>query len=238
MIRIAICDDDHTICTQLENIILEFQKENNKELTIKVFYSGEKLIEYIKNKNSFDLIFLDIELEGINGVEVGSIIRNELEDYITKIVYISSKSHYDRQLFEVQPLHFLEKPLEKDKVIKDINLAIKILEKENHWFSFNIGHELHKVPIKEIVYFESLGREIKLVGIKGNVRFYDKIGAISKKVSEFRFMQPHRSYLINYDHVISLKKEEVIMSNEDKIPLSRLRCKEIRELQIFYEEDR
>lgn len=216
MIRIAICDDNYTVCTELENIILEFRKQNNIKLTVDIFYSGEELIKYIKNKEGFDLIFLDIELGAINGVEVGNIIRNDFEDYITKIVYISSKSHYDRQLFEVQPLHFLEKLLDKDKVIKDINLSIKILDRANHWFSFNIGHEIHKILIKEIIYFESMDREIRLVGIKENVQFYDKMDNISKRVSEFRFMRPHRSYLINYDHVISLKKDEIIMSNGEK----------------------
>lgn len=238
MIRIAVCDDDYTICTELEKIILEYKEQNNKELTVDVFYSGEYLIKHIKDNNSFDLIFLDIELGEINGVEVGNIIRKDFDDYITKIVYISSKNHYDRQLFEVQPLHFLEKPLDKYKVFKDINLAIKILNKQNDWFSFKIGHEIYKMPIKEIIYFESLDREIRLVGVKEIVQFYDKIETILKRVSEFRFMNPHRSYLINYDHVISIKKDTIIISNGDKIPLSRLKNKEIRELQIFYEEDR
>jgi len=107
MLRIAICDDDHNICTQLEKIILDFQEQVMKDLEVEVFYSGESLFEHIKTEDGFDLIFLDIELERITGVEVGELLRHDLEDYTTKIVYISSKNYYDRQLFEVQPLHFL-----------------------------------------------------------------------------------------------------------------------------------
>ncbi len=238
MIRIAICDDDHNICTQLEKIILDFQEQVMKDLEVEVFYSGESLLEHIKTEDGFDLIFLDIELEGITGVEVGELLRHDLEDYTTKIVYISSKNSYDRQLFEVQPLHFLEKPLDKEKVIRDINLTMKMLEKENRWFSFKIGKDVHRIPVKDIIYFESTGREVKLVGVGGTFHFYDKIEAISGKVFEAQFMQPHRSYLINYDHVVSIRKDEIIMSNKDKIPVSRLRYKEVMEIQISYEEDR
>ncbi len=102
---------------------------------------------------------MDIELGNMNGLKVGQIIRRELEDFITKIIYISSKSQYDRQLFDVQPLHFMEKPIKKEKVKQNINLAMKILGRENNMFSFQQGHQNYKIPIKEILYFESLNKK-------------------------------------------------------------------------------
>ncbi len=141
MLKIAVCDDVGEICAELENIILDFQKQSGVELSVDIFFSGEGLINYIKNGNSFDLIFLDIEFGKINGVEVGRFIRDEMEDYITKILYISSKNGYDRQLLDVQPLHFLSKPLNKNMVVDDIRLAIKIIGMDNNTFSFNIGNE-------------------------------------------------------------------------------------------------
>jgi len=237
MIRIAVCDDALAVCSELENIILDFQKQTNVELTVETFYSGEDLIKYIKNENTLDLIFLDIELGKINGVEVGQVIRYELEDYITKIVYISSKNSYDRQLFDVQPLHFLSKPLNREKVIKDLQLAIKILEKENKMFSFKIGQRTYKIPVKEIIYFESIRREIKLVSIKETLYFYDTVDDVYKQLSKGRFIKPHRSYIVNYDNVLSIKKDEIKVCNGDTIPLSRLNIKKIKELQISYEEE-
>lgn len=238
MIRIAVCDDVSAICSELENIILNFQKQTNEELIVEVFFSGEDLIRYIKNENTFDLIFLDIELGKINGVEVGRYIRNVMQDYITKIIYISSKNSYDRQLFDVQPLHFLPKPLEIEKVIKDLQLTIKILEKENKMFSYKTGQLNHKMPIKEIIYFESIKREIRLVSTKETLYFYDTMDDIIKQLVRSRFIQPHRSYFVNYDNVLSIKKDEIKVCNGDIIPLSRLKMKEIKELQIAYEEER
>jgi len=238
MIRIGICDDDPMICSKLERIVLEFQKRTAEKLSVDSFYSGQELAYQLKNGAGFDLIFLDIELGAINGVEVGHVIRDELGDYITKIVYISSKHGYDRQLFDVHPLHFLAKPLEPDKVFKDISLTLTMLNmEENNCFSFKIGHETHRIPISEILYVESVGRELKLFGAKNSFQFYGAIDAIAKSFAGLRFMRPHRAYLINYDHATSIRADAITMSNGERIPLSRLKRKEIRALQIAFEEE-
>lgn len=238
MIRIAICDDVVEICSELENIILDFQKQTCEELIVDVFYSGEELINYIKNGNNFDLIFLDIEIGKINGVEVGHFIRDELHDYITKIVFISSKSSYDRQLFDVQPLHFLPKPLDKKKVINDINLAIALLEKENKIFSFKSGNQICRLPIKNIIYFESIGRQIKLISVSETFYFYGTVDSIREQLTKSRFIMPHRSYLVNYDNITIIKKDEIKMCNGDIVPISRLKAKEVKNFQITYEEEK
>lgn len=201
MLKIAICDDEQIVCADIEKIILDFQKESGMHLEVEVFYSGIELYKFIVNDYAFDLIFLDIEMQDLNGIQLGNKIRNELENYITKIVYISSKDSYALQLFEVQFMHFLPKPVDKEKIIADVKLALKILGKRSDIFSYKIGHSVHKVSIKDILYFESLDREIKLVSTKGTVCFYSTIEAVLSQVSSYQFIQIHRSYIINYAYV-------------------------------------
>ena len=100
MVKIAICDDEQAICSQIENILLDHSKRTCLEIDIEVFYSGEKLYSYIESGHGFDLIYLDIELELMSGIEVGKKIRNTMKDHKTEIVYISGKNGYDRQLFD------------------------------------------------------------------------------------------------------------------------------------------
>lgn len=238
MLKVAICDDVFEICSELENIIMDFQKQSGVELSVDIFFSGEGLINYIKNGNNFDLIFLDIELGKINGVEVGHFIRDKMEDYITKIVYISSKNGYDRQLLDVQPLHFLSKPLDKNMVVDDIKLAIKIIGIENNTFSFNIGSETETVPFKDIIYFECSGRQMKLISFNNIFCFYGTIASVLSNIPKDIFMVPHRSYIVNYDHVKSINRSEIKMCNGDIIPISRLKLKEIKDFQVMYEEKR
>lgn len=237
MFKIAICDDIKSTCDEIKDIILNISKGTLSEnISIDIFYSGEALISDIREEeNLYDLIFLDIELGGkINGVEVGRIIRGEMDDYITQIVYISSKNNYDRQLFDVQPLHFLQKPIDVLKIENDIKLAIKISGKENRFFEFKNLRNITKVPYKDILYFESRGREIILVSCKTQHIFYNNIHSLSKILPDF-FIYPHRSYLVNYELITCFKFEELVMSNGDVIPISRNKRKEIRNLQLMFE---
>lgn len=236
MFKIAVCDDIKVTCDELKEIILSKAKGALYEnISVDIFYSGDALISDIGEGNLYDLIFLDIELGGkINGVEVGHIIRDEMDDYITQIVYISSKNNYDRQLFDVQPLHFLQKPIDVSKLLNDIKLAIKISGKENKIFEFKNLRNTVKVPYKDILYFESKGREISLVSCKMQYTFYDNIQELSKVLPDF-FIYPHRSYLVNYELIACFKYEELIMSNVDIIPISRSKRKEIRKLQMMFE---
>nr|WP_312577108.1 LytTR family DNA-binding domain-containing protein [Sedimentibacter sp.] len=237
MMRIAVCDDVNAICLELENIILDFQKQEGIKLTIDTFFSGETFIDYMKLGNKYDLIFLDIEMGEINGVDVGHYIRDELKDYIVKIVYISSKTGYDRQLFDLQPFNFLPKPLDRKKVVRVIKLAIKLLEMENNIFPFKTGTKTHRLPIRDIIYFESTGRQIKLVSLNGTFYFYGAVDSIREQLSKSRFIVPHRSYIVNYDNAQEIKKDEIKMCNGDIIPISRLKAKEVREFQVAYEEE-
>lgn len=236
MFKIAVCDDIKVTCDELKEIILSKAKGALYEnISVDIFYSGDALISDIGEGNLYDLIFLDIELGGkINGVEIGHIIRDEMDDYITQIVYISSKNNYDRQLFDVQPLHFLQKPIDVSKLLNDIKLAIKISGKENKIFEFKNLRNTVKVPYKDILYFESKGREISLVSCKMQYIFYDNIQELSKVLPDF-FIYPHRSYLVNYGLIACFKYEELIMSNGDIIPISRNKRKEIRNLQMIFE---
>ena len=236
MFKIAICDDVMETCDEIKSIILNMEKGVFcEEVSVSIFHSGEALILDLKEGVLFDLIFLDIELgEKMNGVNVGHIIREEMDNYETQIIYISSKSTYDRQLFDVQPLHFLQKPILADKVVRDIKLAVKISQKENKLFEFKSFRNTVTVPYKDILYFESKGREVLLVGTKNSHTFYGNIQSLIEVLPDF-FIHPNRSYLVNYEFVTCFKFGKLVMANGSIISISRNRRKEIREQQLVFE---
>lgn len=238
MFSIAICDDQREICTEIENIILEYQKSTLQEIQIEVFYSAEKLSIYMEQEHNFDLIFLDIEMKGFNGLDLGRKIREEMDNQVTQIVYISGKESYFKALFEVRPMHFLSKPVEPDKVIKDIELAMKLANRLGGVFSYKKGSETHKLPIKNIIYFQSVNREIKIVTTTGVELFYGKLHEVFRQVAKYRFITIHKSYIINYEQVANFKYDEVLMSNSTSLPISQLKRKEVRGLQMKYESER
>lgn len=114
MINIAICDDMPIICEILECMIHEYESQNDILFNVKVFESGEDLIENIRQCHThFHLIFLDNHMKRLTGIETASYIR--IYDESCQIVFVtSSESRYE--FFQVAPLEILQKPAKKEKI--------------------------------------------------------------------------------------------------------------------------
>ena len=229
MLRIAICDDDKLICQQLEDMLYNICKNINEKLETEVFYSGEELCRFLIQANRFDIIFLDIELREINGVEVGKEIRDEYNDEITQIVYVSSKESYAMDLFEVRPLNFLVKPVSKERVESVLIKAVKLFGDNNHFYEYKNGNVNFSVPVGDILYFESAGRKVNIVMLDDEKSFYGKLSEVEEQLSSQDFIMIHKSYLINFSHVIEYTYDYVKMSNKEVLTISQNNRKAVRE---------
>lgn len=237
MLNIAICDDNENICSIIEEMVIAYKKKSAFEIKIEVFYSGQELIEYLENDNKFDLIFLDIELGNMTGIKVANHIRNEFDDHISKIVFVTSKDGYEQKLFEVQPLNFIKKPIDSRKLKKCIQLAIKLLKIENKSFRYRKGNNIIKEDIKDILYFESKGKKIKIVTYNGSDYFYESLKSIAEELPKI-FVRPHGSFLVNFNKIKTLKSDFVLMEKGTEIPISRRRLKKIRSMLINLEQEK
>lgn len=229
MLRIAICDDDKTLCMQLESMLNEIIEETDETFEICIFFSGEALCDLLFNGNHFDIIFLDIELCEINGVEVGRKIRGELNDELTQIVYISAKESYAMDLFDVRPLNFLVKPLKREKIESVLKTAKKVLGSSNQYYEYKIGNVNFNVLLKDVLYFESSGRKVKIILKDDATEYYGKLSEVEEKLKNSDFFFIHKSYLINYNHVIEYTYEYVKMSNNEILGISQNNRKAVRE---------
>ena len=119
-------------------------------MSISNFYNAEELWEFLK-ANHCDLIILDIELVKMNGVELGKKIRTELNDQDIKIIIISALENYYKQLFDIQPLNFLLKPIDKIKLFEILDLAIRLVDDKNHIFTFKIKESAYRLRVKDII---------------------------------------------------------------------------------------
>lgn len=108
IMKTVICDDEKSTCSELEEIILKYAKEKSVSLVTEVFYSGDTLLDYLK-REKINILFLDIELPGKDGVMVGKYIREVLEEENIFLIYISSKENYALQLFQNRPFDFFGK---------------------------------------------------------------------------------------------------------------------------------
>mgnify|MGYP000055993808 CR=1 FL=1 len=232
LLRIAICDDDQVICSEVESLILEYQEMKQIRFDIEVFASGAEFYSFLQKGNQVDLVFLDIEMDDMNGIEIGEKIRVEMNDHRTSIIYISGKDGYDRKLFDFQPLHFLSKPIERKKVFVDLELAMKLFKKNNEVFAFKTGHDTNRILMSDILYFESKGRKLRIVTMDEEYFFYGTIDQVLQELPSKTFIQIHRSYIVNYNHVKVFSYDKVIMENNKCLSIGQKRRQAVREMQL------
>lgn len=239
MIKIAICDDDINICSRLEDILIEYSVKNYLKFDIHIFYTGEKFLNVLKNKEEYDIIFLDIEIGDCSGILVGKFIREVLKNEIVKIVYISYHTNYAMKLFKIRPVDFLIKPINKEEFIKNMDTLLSLINKQSEYFEFKICFDKKKVYLKDIFYFTTL-KESKKIILKTKEEeyiFYGKLKDIYENLKKYRFMLPHNSYIVNYDYIKTFKSNKIELFNGEEIPLSRYKVKEIKELQLKFIEE-
>jgi len=231
---IAVCDDDRRMTAELEGILIAILGNLKIKYEIDVYFTGEELCEKMENGAHYNLIFLDIVFaeNAINGVEVGSIIRESYHNNLVSIVYISWETKYSMKLFDIRPFNFLIKPLCYDKIQQVLRTYLEIAGLWSGEFTYKTGHDISKVQIKDIIYIESVKRKLYLHLADGRkAEFYGILKDVyQEQLHRYDFLFIHASYVVNYDYIVTAKYNEMILVNTAaSLPVSQNRRKEVRE---------
>ena len=193
------------------------------------FSDGEKLLEFLDQGQSLDLLFLDIELHGMNGVEIGKKLKREIQNQVIQLVYVSSKENYAIQLFQIRPFDFLTKPVCQESVSNVLTEYKQQFIDKNIFFTYHIGKSEYHLSENAILYFLCRGKKVLAVTTKGEKEFYGKMSDVEKQVSPDKFCTVHKSYIVNINYVVEFRPEEVVMSTGLRIPISQSCRKKVRQ---------
>lgn len=231
MLNIAICDDDEQFANSLEDLLYDYLKNNNYKADIQIFTDPDDFIKYL-NDESVDLLFLDIEFEKITGVDIGNNLRKNLHNDLIQIVFVSATESYAMQLFNIRPFDFLVKPVDYKKVDFLMEEYNRIYRVQQNFFEYHMGKQVYKIDEQAVLYFQSEGRKIKMVTSIGDKQFYGKLSEVAGKLKANSFFQVHKSYIINSRYVLEYGKEHVVMTNKERIPVSRPMREKLNKLII------
>lgn len=234
MYYIGVCDDGENICADIEKMLLHCAQEKNLPIDTSVWYTGEGLRDYLEAGNHLDILFLDIELFKMTGIEVGNYIRKQLDNMGMQIVYISGKPSYAQQLFKTQPLDFLVKPISQEQINDTVEAAVQIIERKAQRFEFQQGKSYYYVPMGDILYFGSAGRKIEVKTRKATFEFYGRLKEVAKRLSD-DFIMIHQSYIVNREYIFRYTYEMVEMVDGTILTISMANRKLVRE-KILREE--
>lgn len=234
MLRCAICDDEKNFREELKQYLCEFAKLNQMELQIQEYESGNKLTEADFRA---DILFLDIDMEGKNGLETGQEIWQKKKEL--RIIYVTNLGDMLSRRTAQNKIHafaYLEKPVCREELfgqLEDICTELRENEQENRVLSFKvIGKGTMAFDINEICYFEYKSGKVQLVldqdGESVSYYIQDSLSGIDVRTNPYGFMRPHKGFVVNVRSVKRIYQYTVYMTNNDRIPLSQKRAVEFR----------
>lgn len=226
-IKIAICDDINEMCVCIENKVEGILKNKSIGYEIDIFNSGEELCRML-DEIRYDLIFLDIEFPKMDGIEIGKYIREIKKDNITQIVYVSGRKKYAMELFQVRPIDFIVKPLEDKQLERVIDIYIDIMGGMKNFFEYRKSYSHKKVELYKIMYFIRDNRKVTVVTSEEKDAFYESLEKVYERVKQYDFLFIHKSYLINYRYIETIRYDSVTMTDGTEFLISKSRRKEIR----------
>ncbi|WP_097004561.1 LytR/AlgR family response regulator transcription factor [Lacrimispora amygdalina] len=229
MINIAICDDDNLFSGQLDTFLHVISKNEWKNIETEIFEDGQELADYVTKGEKYDLIFMDIEMKVEDGLSAAKRIRKIDKNVL--IVYVTSHEIYMKQSFDMRPFRFLTKPIDNEILKKCFFEACEEIETNNYYFKFRYQRINWKIPVKDILYFESQKRKVRIITQNGYYIMYEKMNEIEKMITKekINFLRVHQSFLVNYRHIEGLAYDRIIMDNGQIISISEDRRKIVSE---------
>lgn len=222
MLNIAICDDLQSDRIHMENLTRDFIDEEGYDATIIKFDSGEKLIQYYSNKNAaFDIVFLDIYMNGMNGLKSAEQIRKYDAD--CKIIFTTSSAEHSLESFKVFPFFYLVKPIDKAAFYPVAEKAVKEINREKRKsLSVKIGSSIQTVFYKDIVFIESSAKILSVHTSDDRVITYKfKLDELQNQIDDKRFLRCHKSFLVNMDQISGVDNYLFELSGGTQIPITQ-----------------
>lgn len=213
MIKIAICDDEVTTLHRTKLYLEEYPIK----FSIDEFTSGESLLQ---SPEKYEIILLDIDMAGINGIETAKKIRQQ--DKNVKIIYVTNYTDYTTFAFSVHAFAYLLKPVKKEELFQQLDEAFEYTKhQEPELIEFQTEDGIVRLKLHEILYFEYQNRKVFLKTEKETFSLRAKITQIGEQMKEKGFEMPHKSFVVNLYAVKRIQGYDIYLTDNTIIPLSQ-----------------
>lgn len=226
--NIAIVDDEKVIREQIKNMIAckfpDYQTDT--------YSTGEELLTVRKY---YDVIFLDIQMDGINGMDTARKLREQQKESL--LIFITGMKEYVFEAFEVNAFHYLLKPVEEKKFEEVLKRAIREIEKQRKkgQKQLFIKTRTRNITLNQnsILYIENRAKKVEIHTNEEVVEMYASMRELEKQLSD-SFYRCHRGYLVNMAYITEYSNDNITLSNGEDIFLSKEKYKEFVKVYMRY----
>lgn len=240
MICIGICDDVRQERRLIFDLCEKFFEKRMVEHTYKYFSCGEEVLQYCSDKDNekLDLLFLDVEMSGISGIELKDAIMKE--NMIWRIAFVTSHMEIIYRAFSQKTIGFIPKPPARENVEKMITIVLEEME-ENIIVTYK-GYqgETISVRIEDIAFFKAAGSYTEVYtylsdnNTNASVTIAKKLGEIEKEFENYSFVRVHKSYLVNLANVIDVGVNVEFRDIPKGIPIGRAYKENVKKRYLAY----
>lgn len=219
---VAICDDDTTFRSELKQLLLNYKRTKRIQIDIIEFSNGQDFLNY---DGIIDIIFLDYQMPGINGMETARNLR--LCNNLCYIIFITSYPEFMIETFEVNTYRFFIKPINLKLLYDTMDSYIK----EKKMFSpiiINTDGEQVVVKSQDIIYLEGAGKYCNIRTINASYQSSKTLSCVYSLLPQHCFFRTHKSYVVNLHCIVSIKNNLITLSNGELAKIGRRNSSEFK----------
>ncbi len=229
--KIGIIDDSKPDLERLNLIVSEYLKVRNLDCDVYLYSNAEQLLSDIKNI-SYDLLFFDIQLGGLSGLDAARKIRQA--NIETPLVFVTVSQEYAIDGYEVQAADFILKPFERDKIFKSMDRIFK--EKfVTKCITIKTERTTARIPIEDIFFAETRGHYVEIHTATNVFRTYITFKDFCNMLPQnIQFQSCFRGIVVNLDKVEKFEEQNLLLENGERIPISRSKKTELKGAYATY----
>ena len=228
---ICICDDDIVFHGEIKRFLQPYFGESNAP-EIRDCYSGEELVSCATSSDSFDIVFLDIEMGNVNGIEAAEEIRKYAPDTI--IIFVSSHRNYVFDAFRCEALHYILKPITQAEFDGVFMRALNKYNLSRKTFPVSWNHTRANPRISDITFIESYKRRLLVHTVNATYQHIAKITDAYDQLKTHGFVLVHQSFIVNMHYIQSFSSDEIILHDGQSVMVSVRKRAEALEIYDKY----
>lgn len=230
--RLAICEDDDVTRKELHSLCHDILTEDGIGHEIMEFLSAQELERVLTEESDpFDLLLLDIKMEGMTGMELAQLLRRRGDR--VSIVFITGDENYLPEGYSVQPIHFLLKPISKGALANALRIDWKI-NQQLKTVILRIGCQTVSLPLADIRYIESYNHNIIVHQTEGDRSYRFSLSKIEQQLPPGGFFRCHNSFLVNMQYIEEISRTELLLRGGIRLPIGRTYYKSLQSAFIRY----